>query len=383
MKSSITPLFLVLLVSSTIQAQRFPSSRPTYQFTPSAQPTNGLARLDYPKNFVTGGLALLLAVVILLVYFLYGFIRQIGFFRFTRMTRPCSMVFMQAFERMIRRIEQKKLTARDNASDIEPSPARAAWFLFGATIGIAIAGPVLFVYLSIGIFFQAMLIYRTFPLNTDPLSTNSNFLEFIRQWWSIVIRYIVPINNNYLGKPYSPIPYDTTVIYAPMLIAFDWLVNLKIDFGMALKGVICQGAYLAPLELLLDAVIVLILMVVIEGIQYVVLAYSPSHSQSHMITPTYTILPSHPTSNIPSHPHSHLHSITHPPLSLVFKGDYCMLLGPVTFHPHPCSPPPLSLTLSFTHSHVIAGDYCMLLGPVMNGTYDKYMERMYRDKVNN
>ena len=259
--------FISLFLNSAVTAQRFPSSRPTYQFTPSTQPTNGLARLDYPRNFVTGGLALLLAVVIISIYFLYGFVRQIGFFRFTRMTRPCSMVFMQAFERMIRRIEQKKLTASDNASDKEPSPARAAWFLGGATIGIAIAGPVCFVYLSIGIFFQAMLIYRTFPLNTDPLSTNANFLEFIRQWWSTVIRYIVPTDYNYIGKQYLPIPYDTTVIYAPMLIAFDWLVNLNIDFGMALsnRGVICQGSYLAPLELLLDAVIVFILMVVIEG----------------------------------------------------------------------------------------------------------------------
>ena len=236
---SAAQIFLVLV--SAIGAQRVPSSLPTYQFTPSTQPTNALGRLDYPRNFVTGGLALLLAVVIIFVYFMYGFIRQVGFFRFTRMTRPCSMVFMQAFERMIRRIEQKKLTASDNNSDKEPSSARAAWFLCGATIGIAIAGPVLFVYLSIGIFFQAMLIYRTFPLNTDPLSTNANFLEFIRLWWSTIIRYIVPTEYNAIGKQYLPIPYDTTVIYAPMLIAFDWLVNLQIDFGMALQGVICQG----------------------------------------------------------------------------------------------------------------------------------------------
>ena len=196
------------------------------------------------------------------------------------------MVFMQCYERMHTRCQQK--TA--NALDKEKSPLRAALFLFGALIGVAIAGPVLFVYISIGIFFQAMLIYKTFPISQNPLSMTANFLEFIRLWWATVIRYIVPTTRNEIGPPYLPIKYDTSVIYAPMLTAFEWLVNLKIDFGGALRGIVCQGSYLAPLELLLDVAIVFVLVVITEA------------------------------------------------------------------------------------------DYCMLLGPVMNGTYDKYMERMYRDK---
>ena len=197
---------------------------------------------------------------------------------------------MSAYQSMTNRLQRKlqSTTHRD-----EPKSAlRAALFLFGSMFAVGIAGPVMFVYLSIGIFFQAMLIYRTFPLNTDPLNSTSNFLEFIRLWWSTIIRYIVPTQHNTIGLEYASTiaTYDTTVIYAPMLTAFNWLVNLKVDFSMALRGVICQGAYVAPLELLLDVVIVFVLVVVIEG------------------------------------------------------------------------------------------DYCLLFGPVMNGTYDKYMERMYRDK---
>ena len=41
----------------------------------------------------------------------------------------------------------------------------------------------------------------------------------------------------------------------------------------------------------------------------------------------------------------------------------------------------MMITTMMLSMMMIEGDYCMLLGPVMNGTYDKYMERMYRDKV--
>ena len=261
------------------ESMSFPS------FTPTTQPT--VLNVDLVTTFTAGGAALFVGWVSMFVFFGYGFVRQVGFFRYTRMTRPCSMVFMQAYERMHLRIQQKLEQGRRLERD---SASRAAVFLVAAALTVVAAAPVLFVYLSIGIQFQAMLIYRTFPLPLDPLLSNANFLEFVRQWWSTVIRYIVPTQRNLVGPPYNPVPYDTTVIYAPLLTAFSWLVNLNVDFSGAVRGVVCQGSYVAPLELLLDVAILFVLIVVIEG------------------------------------------------------------------------------------------DYVMLLGPVMNGTYDKFMERMYRDK---
>ena len=267
-----------------------PTRIPTYAFIPTVQPTNALARLDVSSTFVTGGLALAVAVMMLAVYFVFGYVHEIGFLRYTRMTRPCARFFMQNYERMNVRVQQK--TSRMRAEEQPRSAARAALFLIAALFAVAVAGPVLFVYLTIGVFFQAMLIYRTFWVAFDPLNSKDTLLTCIQLWWDMVIRYIVPTLPNLIGsnRDYSAYTYDTTAIYAPMVTAFRWMVNLNVDFGSALRGVVCVGSFVGPLSLLFDVVVVLVIIIVIEG------------------------------------------------------------------------------------------DYVMLLGPVMNGTYDKYMERMYRDK---
>jgi len=230
---------------------------------PTFQPTRfipfQLNRIDYVRNFVTGGLALGLATAFIAVFFIFGGIRKVAFFRHTRVTRPCARMFVQAYERMQALIDVRTPTLSVYRARQNQSAVRGLFFVFSSMFAFAIAAVITFIYLTIGITFQAMLIYRTFPLNTDPLVSTANLLQFIRQWWATVIRYIVP-------PLYLPINYDTTQIYQPMVQAFDWLVNLRIDFRsyLASFGFVCQGSYVAPVELLLNVAIVIVIYLLVD-----------------------------------------------------------------------------------------------------------------------
>ena len=232
-----------------------PGRGPTFQ--PTRLVPYRLSQLNSVGNFVTGGLALGFAALIIIWFFMLGGIRKVAFFRHTRVTRPCARMFMQAYERLNVMIANRNPLIKAYRARRNQSAIRAFFFVVSAMFAFAIAAAVIFVYLSIGIFFQALLIYRTFPLAADPLSSSSYFIQFIRLWWATIIRYIIP-------PLYLPIAYDTTQIYAPMVQAFDWLINLQIDFKSYLPGFICQGAYVAPLELLLNVAIVYVLLILME-----------------------------------------------------------------------------------------------------------------------
>ena len=230
--------------------------------TPTFQPTAfipwQLYKLNYVGNFVTGGLALACSAVILIVFFLLGGIRKVAFFRHTRVTRPCARMFMQAYERMNLMIATRAPNKSVYRARRYQSAFRALFFVISSMFVFSVAATVLFVYLSIGIFFQAMLIYRTFPLTSDPLSSSSFLLDFIRLWWATIIRYIVPPLYS------NTVNYDSTQIYQPMILVFSWLVNLRIDFSSYLSGLACQGSFVAPLELLLNIAILCILLLLVD-----------------------------------------------------------------------------------------------------------------------
>ena len=234
-------------------SRRVPTFQPT-RFIPFQ-----LNRIDYVRNFVTGGLGLALATSLIAVFFVFGGIRKVAFFRHTRVTRPCARMFVQAYERMQALIDVRTPTLSVYRARQNQSAVRGLFFLVSSLFAFATAAVITFIYLTIGITFQAMLIYRTFPLNADPLVSTGNLLQFIRQWWATVIRYIIP-------PLYLPINYDTTLVYQPMVQAFDWLVNLRIDFRSYLAnfGFVCQGAYVAPLELLLNVAIVIVLYLLVD-----------------------------------------------------------------------------------------------------------------------
>ena len=253
----------VFLAVATGRAEAQAQQRPTFQ--PTQYIPYQLSRILYVQNFVTGSLALACSALVLLLFFALGGIRKVGFFRHARVTRPFARVFMTAYERMNYMVRMRTPSAPVYRARRNQSASRALFFVFSAMFVYAVAAAVLFVYLTIGIFFQAMLIYRTFPLpNTDPLSSPSYLLAFIKLWWDMVIRYIVPPLYT------NTVKYDTTAIYQPMVQAFSWLVNLKIDFASYINGLACPGSFVAPLELLLNVAIVFILLVLVE-IDYSVL----------------------------------------------------------------------------------------------------------------
>ena len=263
MRKNLRHFFLVVLVVSwehhvTVEARGNPTFQPT-AFIPWQ-----LYKLNYVGNFVTGGLALACSAVVLIMLFLVGGIRKVSFFRHTRVTRPCARMFMQAYERMNLMIATRAPNKAVYRARRYQSALRALFFVISSMFVFSIAATVLFVYLSIGIFFQAMLIYRTFPLTSDPLSSSSFLLDFIRLWWATIIRYIVP------PLYANTVNYDTTQIYQPMVLTFSWLVNLRIDFSSYLSGLACQGSFVAPLELLLNIAILCVLLLLVD-IDYSVL----------------------------------------------------------------------------------------------------------------
>ena len=254
------PLLAAILVTTVgcVTAQR-PTFQPT-QYIPYQ-----LSRILYVQNFVTGGLALACSALVLFLFFALGGIRKVGFFRHARVTRPFARVFMTAYERMDHMVRIRLPVAHVYRARRNQSASRALFFVFSSMFVYALAAAVLFVYLTIGIFFQAMLIYRTFPLpNTDPLGSPTSLLAFIKLWWDTVIRYIVP------PLYVNTVNYDTTAIYQPMIQAFAWLLNLNIDFASYISGLACPGSFVAPLELLLNVAVVFVLLLLVD-IDYSVL----------------------------------------------------------------------------------------------------------------
>ena len=251
-------LYLFSIVLVALVHQRVVEARGNPSFQPTTFVNWQLYKLNYVGNFVTGGLALACSAVILILFFLLGGIRKVAFFRHTRVTRPCARMFMQAYERMNLMIATRAPNKAVYRARRYQSAFRALFFVISSMFVFAVAAAVLFVYLSIGIFFQAMLIYRTFPLTSDPLSSSSFFLNFIRLWWATIIRYIVPPLYS------NTVNYDTTQIYQPMILTFSWLVDLRIDFSSYLSGLACQGSFVAPLELLLNIAILCVLLLLVD-----------------------------------------------------------------------------------------------------------------------
>ena len=228
---------------------------------------------DPTINFVMGSISLISAIFLIFAYIALGSIHQVAFLRFHRVTQKCAVIFMKSYVSVV---EATKSIESSAAQSLSISALEAADRDGDGDVGVtalAVVGRppllqnislemdkklrvIIFMISGLGItflltglillhslcamFFQGTLVYKGIPTRAPKII--STFMKFWLDKATLYVPFIGPFRD-------------------PIIVVFDWLLAFKFNFDNV--NVTCEGAQ-APLELLVNIIILLIAAIFVE-----------------------------------------------------------------------------------------------------------------------
>jgi Tyrosine-protein kinase ephrin type A/B receptor-like len=191
----------------------------------------------YPMtNFIIGGLTLAAIIPLSYLYLVHGRIHRITYIRSTRVTRNLASILMDKYEEIL----------LDIASIVTPPPSTRS--RYKALLFIILGVGILFLFTGLfllatllKIFFQGMILHRAIPQFLP------GSLVVLAKAWIRKVNFLFPFLQD---------------CFTPFLLIFEALLYFHIDLSSV--NLTCDGS-LAPLELLLNLLILIFVAIEIES----------------------------------------------------------------------------------------------------------------------